>query len=167
MNINEIEIKRLVDQAVKDNDSRGRFNVQSIPKHTHNGIDSVPIYSPTHTYTGYVPADGIINNSSQTVLFPSGWRCSLIEQVPQPEVTYAIFHNLNTNLFTVNVTQVTGTPITFQSSVIPVVAAADRAFLVFWWDFALGEFVRANFHFQLVQPNNKVTPLTTYTLNQP
>lgn len=158
---NESQIRSIVQQELAKSNSKGQFGVNTMPKHTHNGVDSVSIFSPTITYTGFVPSTGDAFDPNYTIILPSGWS---LEKVSTG--IYNILHNLDTNLYTVTVCNASGEPLSFNE-VIPIVIVAQNLFRVHWWDVNSLVFADANFYFQLVQPNNKRNALPTYTLNDP
>lgn len=151
--MDENRIKQLIQQELQRSNNASRFTVNSIPQHTHDGINSPSIFSPTIIYTGYVPADGLVNNSP-FVFLPTGWTVEL-----QVGYIYKITHNLNTDFYTVTACQ-TGPDNSFGWSAITI--CQPDYFEISWSPgFAAGA---TDFHFQLVQINNKRNALPTYTL---
>lgn len=151
--MDEKQIRQIVRDEQSRNTNGGRFGLNTIPFHTHNGTDSPSIFSPTIVYTGYVPADGLVNDSP-FVFLPTGWTVEL-----QAGYIYKITHNLNTDFYTVTACQ-TGPDNSFGWTAITI--CQPNYFEISWSPgFAAGA---TDFHFQLVQINNKRNALPTYTL---
>lgn len=154
--MDENKIRKIVQDEIKRNEGTGRFGLKSIPFHTHNGTDSPSIFSPTITYTGYVPSDGLVNQSP-FVFLPTGWKVELM--FPGTTDIYKITHNLGTSFYSVIVNQAGPG----GSTVVNQVVAYDNYFEVAW--FNGGTFSQKDFFFSLTQVNNKRNALPTYTLS--
>lgn len=150
------KIRQIVRDELTRNNNGARFGVNNIPFHTHNGIDSPSIFSPTITYTGYIPSDGLVNQTP-FVFLPTGWTVEL--QFPGTTDIYKVTHNLGTSFYSVVVNQVGPG----GSTVVNQVVAYDNYFEVAW--FNGGTFYQKDFFFTLTQVNNKRNALPTYTLS--
>lgn len=81
----------MIQQEMHKSQQVQRFNLNSIPRHTHNGIDSPSVFQPVFSYAGQINPDGTV------VLLPSGWTITV-----SGTGVYTITHKLNTLLYTVN-----------------------------------------------------------------
>lgn len=133
---------------------RKQFGFQDIAFHTHNGVDSPSIFSPTITYTGFVPSTGDVYTEPDFVFLPSGWKVEV-----DGNAIYTITHNLGTSFYSVMATQ-TG-PDTLTR--IPSTVCFDNSFTIAWINGATISY--QDFHFTLTQVNNKRNALPTYTLS--
>lgn len=150
------KIRQIVRDEITRSTNGTRFGVQSIPFHTHNGTDSPSIFSPTITYTGFVPYDGLVANTP-FVFLPAGWTVEL-----GAGNIYKITHNLSTEYYSVTVCM-TGPE--SNNDFTPITICQDNFFEISWGQVSGGLHLQTDFHFQLVQVNNKRNALPTYTLS--
>lgn len=61
--LDENRIRAIVQEEIRRSDSAGRFGLKSIPHHTHNGVDSLPIQAndvvPSASVTGSVTLSSV------------------------------------------------------------------------------------------------------------
>lgn len=95
MHYNEQQLRSMMRDEIRRNDNSSRFQLQSIPKHTHNGVDSVFLVQPTQTYIGLIQG-GTTDPVAATVLLPKGWTLN-INTTGTPTYTYVITHNLSSS----------------------------------------------------------------------
>lgn len=145
------DIEKMIRAEIRRNENRSQFSLQNSVLHTHNGLDSKPIFSPTIPYAGHVAYEDTFTGSGQFFL-PVGWTAT-----QQSTGSYLITHNLGTLLysFVASATQST------NEKVFPVVNPFDDAVEVNWFDIN-GAFTDTSFNFVLVQVNNKKSPLIQY-----
>jgi len=80
------------------------FGSFKTPQHVHNNIDAPFIYSPTMVYVGVVRFE---NGFYRNLPFPQGWG---VEKSLSVDGRYRITHNLNTVLYTVQITPLSTDP---------------------------------------------------------
>lgn len=153
--MDERKIRQIIQDEIKRSNAASQFQLRDVTRHTHNGVDSLSIFSPTITYTGFVPSDGDVN-SVPFVFLPSGWSVEL--QTPDVTPIYRITHNLNTSFYSVMACQ-TGPE---GATVIPITVCQTNYFDIAWQNGPT--ITQQDFHFNLVQVNNKRNSLPTYTL---
>lgn len=139
--------------------SNSRFDLTSIPRHVHNGIDSPPVFQPVVTYVGN------INDNGFPTLLPSGWT-----SLQTGTGTYKITHNLgpsaNYSLVIQPYLNGSGMLANFE---IPA-AANDNYFNVYTYGVgALGGVFALDdaFFFLLTVVNNRSVQIPSYTLLTP
>jgi hypothetical protein len=154
--MDENKIRQIVQQELQRNNNASRFTINSIPQHTHDGINSPSIFSPTITYTGFVPFDGVVANTP-FVFLPSGWQVEL-----QVGNIYKITHNLDTEYYSVMVCM-TGPEA--SDLFVPITICQDNFFEISWSYNNVSLTLQTDFHFTLVQVNNKRNALPTYSLS--
>ena len=153
--MDEQKIRKIVQDEIKRSNGAGRFGINQIPFHTHNGTDSNPVFLPTITYTGYIPSDGNIN-TSPFIFLPTGWEVEL-----QVGNIYKITHNLNTDFYTVTACM-TGPD---ANDAFNPLTVCQSNFFEIAWSFNSTLTLTTDFHFQLVQINNRRNSLPTYSLS--
>lgn len=94
--MDENKIRQIVREEINRNHGNSRFSLQSIPKHTHNGVDSVFVVQPTQTYIGLI-LGGTVDPVEATVLLPKGWKLDINTTVGPTTYTYVITHNLSSS----------------------------------------------------------------------
>lgn len=151
--MDDAKIRRIVREEMRGNDSKGRFSLQNIPVHTHNGTDSVPIASPTIVYAGIVP--GVIGTLLTDYFLPNGWTA----EYDSGSGFYIVTHNLGTRLYSVVVSKNASAS---AGGIIPRVEVDENAFYVTMFNSALSA-TTGGFNFILAQINNKRSPLVQYT----
>lgn len=151
--MDEQKIRKIVQDEIRRSQGASRFGINQIPYHTHDGIDSNPVFLPTITYTGYVPSDGLVTNSP-FVFLPSGWTVEL-----QVGNIYKITHNLNTDFYTV-MACMTGPE---ANDAFTPLTVCQSNFFEIAWSFNSTLTLTTDFQFTLVQVNNRRSSLTTYS----
>ncbi len=71
----------MIREEIQKESGTARFNVKSISQHIHNGIDAPITYQPTFTYVGFVPSDGNVNGTLESIL-PKGWTIDHPFEIP-------------------------------------------------------------------------------------
>lgn len=150
--MDENKIRQMMQEEIRKSNSSGRFGIQSIPHHTHNGVDSLPVYSPTYSFVGFVPYD--TTDSSLGFFIPKGWSVA-----NDSTGNYQIFHNLGTQLysFVADTTQGTG------DKVSCVVSPFNDQVEINWYKTSDGSAVDVSFNFILTQINNRNVSKQTYS----
>lgn len=147
--MNDAYIRQIVREEISKSNSGGRFNIQNLPYHTHNGVDAPFALQPLVTYIGLIGFHGTVG------ILPTGWTA-----VYGSTGQYQVTHNLGTIQY-----------------VVVASAAGNAAFVDITNDDKLVEFDWFNaasaaqdtpFYFTLSVANNrKVAPptyqTTTYT----
>jgi hypothetical protein len=141
--MNPQQITNLVQQLMAKSSQSGRFNIQNIPSHIHNGVDSPLVYQPVLTYGGSVTSGGV------SQFLPKSWT------VKGGGGTYTIIHNLNTLLYVVNASAQSG-------SIATSATLSLNSFVVH--TFSSGGPTASAFTFTLTNLNNKSTQTPVYTL---
>jgi len=154
--MDEQKIRQIVQQEIARSSNGARFTVNNIPFHTHDGVNSPSIFSPTITYTGFVPYDGLVANTP-FVFLPSGWTVEL-----QVGNIYKITHNLGTEYYSV---QACMTGPESNDLFNPITICQDNYFEISWSYNSGSLTLQTDFHFTLVQVNNKRNALPTYSLS--
>lgn len=140
----------MIQQEIHKSQQAQRFNLNSIPRHTHNSIDSPAVFQPTFTYAGEIGSDGTVG------LLPQGWTA-----VKNGIGDFSIFHNLGTTLYSIVASA--------QQSTNIVVAATIESFenqIDFSWWNVQGTSVHApadtSFTFLLTNISSKLTKFPIY-----
>ncbi len=156
--MNEQQIRQLIQQEIRGNETRSRFGIQSVPYHIHNNVDAPTVFTPYGLYAGFVPSDGDVNSILGCFL-PSGWTLST-----SSTGVYTIVHNLGTNVYAV----VADASQSTNEKVAPVVASDQTGsqFTISWFRCSDGTSQDTSFTFILMQVNNSSTINTTYLVNQ-
>lgn len=142
-------IRNIVREEIRRATGQSQFGFNSVPFHTHNGVDSSIAYSPVNIYTGLIQEDGT------ALLLPVGWT---VENVSTG--VYNITHNLGTDLYTMVVAPTLSVTLPIAS----VVGVANIAG-VSWYDTLAPGFANTTFQFILVQINNGPQAVPLYTVN--
>lgn len=87
------QVHQMIQQEIHKSQQAQRFNLNSIPRHTHNGVDSPTIFQSSFVYAGAVNTDGT------PALLPQGWTSKI-----GTAGSYTITHNLNTELYSASFT---------------------------------------------------------------
>jgi len=153
---NEQKIRSIVQDEIRRSSGGSRFGVQNVQYHTHNGIDSKPVFSPTITYVGKIPQVPIA--SFLQYFLPIGWSVELFGATGE----YRITHNLNTTNYAVTLTPYTSSA-SSQDVMGWVSIDSPNYFSVYWYD-SLSNDGRVDFFFQLTQFDNRTTSLSKYQL---
>jgi|GEM_PF-4632268 len=148
------KIRRIVQEELQKNQLRSAFKLQTIPLHRHDGVDSPNVFSPTITYTGFIPSDADLTGATTSgfVFVPQGWSATVNATV------YEITHNLNTDYYTVNCSLYGPEA---PNALTPNIICLPNSFQVVWNDNLLISY-EADFSFQLVQINNKARSFPVY-----
>lgn len=157
MLMNEEQIKRIVRAEIQNHASGARFGLNSIPRHTHNGVDSPPAFQPVITYVG------LMNQNGTGAFLPSGW-VAYITGAPLA-YTYVVIHNLSGGGSSSAVATVYSVVACVQSSglfVTPVVTEYANYFTVEFIN-SLGQQPDTPYSFFLTATNNKPLTLVTYS----
>lgn len=151
--LDEKRVRQMIREELARKDSSSRFQLNNIPNHTHNGVDSVPVVSPTFTYIGFVPYDVGADPLLGTIL-PPGWSMSLIGGT-----TYTVTHNLNTLLYAVVAAPTQST----NEKVSYVLNPFRNSFEIIWFKTSNDAATTTSFNFILTQINNKSVGQPLYT----
>ncbi len=144
--MDEQKIRQMIRQEISKSDGGGRFGLKNIPHHTHNGIDSLPVFTPIFSYAG-----GVAYDASNNVL-PKGWTAT-----HDATGDYTVVHNLGTFLYGVVAIAAQST----NEIVIPIVSTFQNEFSISWFDTSDTR-QNTSFNFVLTQINNRASPLTNY-----
>lgn len=147
--MDDSKIRQIVREELARSNGASRFAINNIPYHTHNGVDSNFIASPTIVYTGHVAYQDDFTGSGQFFL-PSGWTATRALTG-----IYTVTHNLNTLLYGVVASATQST----NETVFPVINPLQNSFDVSWFD-DTGAFKNTSFYFVLVQVNNRAKTST-------
>lgn len=156
--MNEQQIRQLIQQEIRGNESRSRFGIQSVPYHVHNNIDAPTVFTPYGLYAGFVPSDGDANSILGCFL-PSGWTLST-----SSTGVYTVVHNLGTSLYAV----VADASQSTNEKVAPVVAPdqTGNQFTISWFRCSDGTGQDTSFTFIVMQVNNRSATSANYFTNR-
>lgn len=139
------DLNKQIKKGISQSRSQSGFGVSLVPNHTHNGVDSPVLYSPTTTYIGFVPSDGDIGGTLEVIL-PVGWS---IEYSGTGE--YIVHHNLGSGLYSCVATATQSTDVVVECVISPFANEVD----FFWFNGGAATPQDTSFSFILVQINNK------------
>lgn len=143
--MNDSQIRQIVREEISRSSAGGRFNIQSLPYHTHNGIDAPFATQPLITYIGLIGLTGTVG------ILPTGWTVAYT-----PTGRYQVTHNLGSFQYIINAT---------PAGTIGLVAISiDDNIVEFDWFDASSTAQNTPFFFTLSIANNrKVAPPTYQT----
>lgn len=153
------QIKQLVQQEVQIQMSGSRFGLTTIPRHTHNNIDSPNVFSPTLTYAGEVLAGDYGVTSPTPILLPKGWTVGYVT-TGSLAGAYQVTHNLGTSQYAVVVSASPGNPAVLNQVFVNV-EENPANFLVIFANSSTFP-IDCGFTFTLTQINNRKANLPTY-----
>lgn len=147
--MNEQKIRQIVQEEYRKNNSNGRFGLQNIPYHIHNGADSPTVFQPNITYIGW------ISDVGTPILLPKGWTSSGGVGI------YVVTHNLGNNaLYVVTANASADTGSGFDVVAISNPNGINITFEVF--EPSTHSLSVCGFFFQLTVVNNKSTTSPIY-----
>lgn len=150
--MNEQQIRALIKSEIQQAANANRFQLASIPRHIHNGIDSPTAFQPILTYVGMVGVP--INTDPVTVnILPTGWTVRY-----DGTGSYAIVHNLGTVNYITIATCAQSTNV-FGAA---VVEAFPNEVSIAWGDISTGTKADTGFVFTLTMYNNKRLTVPSY-----
>lgn len=147
------EIQNYVKQQIQAADAAKRFQLSSIPRHIHNGIDSPPVFQSTVIFAGYINDDGTTGSP-----FPIGWAV-----IHVGTGLYNIIHGLLEGSYSVAITPGGNAiaPTTFVGfQVEPLTGSVDVEF----FDTSTQVNTDSGFFITLTQINNRSVSLPIYNV---
>lgn len=153
------QIKRLVRSEMQASSAAARFQLSSIPRHSHNSVDSPFVFTPILTYIGLILIDGTIVPPAPGAahgILPKGW---IVEWGGSNTGDYLITHNLNSQFYTA-----TASPLGTTTS--PTIAFSKNVIEFTFFNTATQVATDTPFFFILTVINNKKTLPPQYEPSQ-
>jgi hypothetical protein len=151
---NEQRMRDITREEIRRASGADQYGLNQTTFHTHNNLDSPPIFLPTLTYVGKIPAVPVA--SGENYFLPQGWSVELFGASGE----YRITHNLNTRDYAVVVQSFTSAAIT-QDTMPWVSIDSVNYFSVYWYDPTSAD-GRVPFFFQLTRFDNPAGSIPTY-----
>ena len=148
------QIKALIRQEMRTNDSSNRFRLNPTNRHIHNNTDAPFVYLPYQLYAGFVPYDGDVNGILESIL-PAGWAITY-----NGTGDYTITHSLGTMLYSFVAIPAQST----NQVVSPVASSFANQVDIGWFDStSTRQDTSFTFILMLLQGNSSAFP--SYTTN--
>lgn len=139
------QVRQMIQQEIHKSQQAQRFNLNSIPRHTHNGVDSPITFQPTFTYGCAVNKDGT------PALLPQGWTSKR-----NGFGSYTITHSLGSLLYVPTISQYSQT-----NNLISQLLAGTDTIGISWFEVAVGA-VDSAFYMNVTIVNSKSTKFPVY-----